>query len=836
MNDQELYEIFLNNLRAGIPGVESHGTGGYNAQNRQSTAAGKYQFTEFWLKRAGKDSIQNFVKGSTVFDPVNSMADFKKQPELQDAYFDHYAKNVLFPEAKKMLDKNPANFSIDEIGAIIHFQGATAARRQVSSGQLSQATKRKDGKGVDNVSGARYLDKYNKTLSSFDLKKISQKETTKPKTKEQIINSFVKKDKEIDDLNVSQGAREKLRSKLYQDLTDRGQRDIVNEYLQQQNEINKINHEQDVLEYKELVDLAEKIDINYFEGDKAKGTKRRFAEHGFFVDWNSEDEEQREKLREKYDFFMLKKKANFKDNGQKANYNNFVDQKKLFKVIEDKHLQLTGKKINITPGLGGEGSQGVIDTHNFQNFLAKLGTTNTRTGNIVFKDPSMKQIGEFKERPLIDPKVYKEKPRTVVPPKTNDVKGTSRTTSNKGTGGFNSLDSDIAPIEDVPDNTAEEFFQRALGLSSTGENDFALGDTKQELPIDAITGMALGLIGNEKARGANIPLRTEEVSEAMKNYVSELSRRSQEGLPVEIEAAMKSELADAYQGGLENIVNASGGNRALVLGNQGQLEQAKNKGLVAIQMADFEAKERAFAQYGQALQYINDFDARRDVANHGILYQEAKEKQQIGRDLATAGFAQLKDALAYQKENGPGSANDMYRSLLMQKMFGFDPKMKDDGTGDVKGTKSFFDKQKGLLSEDLNQTKAMYERFGTLNPHQKQAMNVFMKENTNTKDINNFMDFVQKNPETDFSNISMDNIDLAAESNNYGLLGMDRDEALKASQVNQPQTKVPNEIILSSDEVENAQGGAEEPMGVLNAFPNSKAEVPGLATPQFNDY
>ena len=41
---------------------------------------------------------------------------------------------------------------------------------------------------------------------------------------------------------------------------------------------------------------------------------------------------------------------------------------------------------------------------------------------------------------------------------------------------------------------------------------------------------------------------------------------------------MKNQLADAYQGGLANIVNASGGNAATVLGNLGQLEQAKTKG------------------------------------------------------------------------------------------------------------------------------------------------------------------------------------------------------------------------------------------------------------------
>ena len=41
--------------------------------------------------------------------------------------------------------------------------------------------------------------------------------------------------------------------------------------------------------------------------------------------------------------------------------------------------------------------------------------------------------------------------------------------------------------------------------------------------------MALGLIGDNMADKANIPLRTEEVSQAMKNYTAELAKRSKEG-------------------------------------------------------------------------------------------------------------------------------------------------------------------------------------------------------------------------------------------------------------------------------------------------------------------
>lgn len=330
-----------------------------------------------------------------------------------------------------------------------------------------------------------------------------------------------------------------------------------------------------------------------------------------------------------------------------------------------------------------------------------------------------------------------------------------------------------------PTNFADEFFNRELDLNSVDGNQVNYEPGKKEINVDAIMGLALGIIGNDQAKNAKIPLRTEEVDQAMKSYIAEIKERSEQGLPVEIEAAMKSQLADAYQGGLENIVNASAGNRATVLGNLGSLEAAKNKGLMDISIADYEAKDRAFAQYGKALEYVNDFNARRDIANHGIEYAEAKEKQQEGKQLADAGFGKLMDAIKYQKENGPGSANDMYRSMLMQSMFGFDPKMPDDGTGSKVGTKSYYDKMKLNKQVRVADTEKLQARYQALNKDAKGAFNKVMEQNQDYNVLSGYLDYLEGNTDKDFSKVNAKELGTALEKNDFSLLEQNPFDMLK---------------------------------------------------------
>ncbi len=286
--------------------------------------------------------------------------------------------------------------------------------------------------------------------------------------------------------------------------------------------------------------------------------------------------------------------------------------------------------------------------------------------------------------------------------------------------------------DETPQETSTAFIDsinERLSVADVEANQqkFNYEPGKTEIPIDGIVGLAMTLSAQDKAK-TKMPKRDEEVSELFRNYTAELKKRSEMGLPPEVETAMKNQLAEAYQGGLNNIVNASAGNRATVLGNLGSLEAQKNKGLIGMQVADYEAKERAFAQYGQAAQYIDRFGARRDIANHSIKLAEAQQRRAEGQAIATAGMAKLNESLKYQRENGPGSSNDMYRSMLMQSIYGYDPEMPDNGQV---GSKSFYDKNNLEAKQTQQGLVNIRDGYNKLTTDQQTIFNKEMDGQTN---------------------------------------------------------------------------------------------------------
>jgi hypothetical protein len=365
---------------------------------------------------------------------------------------------------------------------------------------------------------------------------------------------------------------------------------------------------------------------------------------------------------------------------------------------------------------------------------------------------------------------------------------------------------------------ASQYFEERAQIAEEDNDDqhynYDASQQKKELPINAITGMALGILGNKQAKEIDIPLRTEDVSEAVRNFTADLAKRAKQGLPPEIEAAMRNQLAEAYQGGLATLVNSSNGNRAAVMGNLGQLENAKARGIVDMNIADYEAKERAFEQYGKAIQYIDSFEANRDIANHGIEYNEALRQKKKAEDLATSGFAMLNEELQYQRENGPGSANSMYRSMMMQRMFGFDPNMKDDGSGTVPGTKSYFDKQKAKKKEAVGLAVNSLEKYQSLNPDQKKVVESIAQAEGGDKAMRGIVDYLHNNPNADLAQIKADNLDLALKQNDFGLLGMDREEAISFKAPKMPSLATPG--INGSPTAQKQSGGLTGPEFVMS--------------------
>lgn len=799
MDEDQIIKNFVENLSIALPDIESKGSGGYNAQSKDSTATGKYQFTKEWL-----DDIQKFAEN--FYGPIESMDDFKNNPQLQDDFFRYYAKETLYPQAKKAVSgKNPKKLSLEEAGALFHFKDPGSAKQSISTGNLADAQYNKEGKKI-NISEADYLNRINKSISSVGIPKTEATAFMDEKSKTSIYEQYKKREAEINamaDKGVPQGSIEKLRKRHWQEAYDRGELDVINEGIREENKLNQAEYDK----YRNLENVLD-------------GAVRGKYDKTDAISFETTSENQagvEQAIKDFPELFSEYQRVQKRRGGGKGRTGESYNE-----IYIPQHKAKEFANRIFAMGVDGKVALNMKETYgnSWYNSFSKLIPDKLKSGAIADSKKTLVKEGKvaaFQPTQEIDPKYLEQKPKVYEEPKPKEEakpEAKTETTTNTAT-----TETEKQPVSDY----GEEYFQRELGLANLNDDQLNYQPGKREIPVDAIMGMALGLIGNNQAEKAKLPLRTEEVSNAFKNYTSEIAQRAQHGLPVEVEAAMKNQLADAYQGGLANIVNASGGNAATVLGNLGSLEASKNKGLVAIQVADYEAKDRAFAQYGDALKYQNEFDARRDIANHGIKYGEALRKKLQGEQLATAGFAKLIDAIKYDKENGPGSANDMYRSMLMQKMFGFDPKMKDDLSGTVPGTKSFYDMQRGKATKRYEQTEQLYKQYGLLNPDQKKAYSQLLENSTDFDTQQGFMEHLINNPEADLSKLSMDNIDLAIKNKDYGLLSLNRKDALKSISTNNAQP-IEQTIGLGG----SAPLSTEQTMAI-----EDKPEQPEMSTPPY---
>jgi len=852
MNEQELQRMIAN-LRVGIAKVESGGESNpYAAQpdwkkdkngkiieprKRISTASGKYQFLASWLNNTpnGVMGIKSFAEKSGAFNFDGTMEDFRNQPNLQEAYFSYYAENVLIPEAQKIAAKNPLNLSLDSIAAGVHFEGYSNAKDHIQSGKLSSKTD-------DNVSGYRYLDIYNSALKQYGLKPITSTEIIKSKeadalalgttailtpeektikkNKEQSKEQFKKRNDAISNLKVEQGTKEAMRRDLYKEYVGGGNIDVINDHITEQNTFNQNEYSK----YRNLENLLSEATLEKGVTKDGKPTFKRiqFSEKG--------DGEQALK-----DFPELLNGASMlpNDKGEKQLFlsgRGSTFPRQMAQLIKD-------DKINMHLWANHSNQVYNFVSSAIPDILKSGAMAETKTGFYINKynkpEPPVAQDlvkeSDFPQQSLEDKYEIPEEEAA----KTEEVK---KKEEEKST-------SEASPVT----NAAEEFLNNQLSLDSLSSQEFNYEPGKKELPIDAVMGMAMGLIGNNQAKNAKIPLRTEDVSNAIKSYTAQLMAKSKEGIPVEIEAAMKNQIADIYQGGLAQIVNASAGNRATVLGNLGSLEQAKTKGLIGVQIADYEAKDRAFAQYGQAIQYIDQVDINRDIANHGIKYTEAKTKQLEGKQLATAGFAKLMEALKTQRETGPGSPSDMARSLFMQKIFGFDPAMKDDGKGKA-GTKSAYDRDKAQTKVQEGLTVSALEKLNALSPSQKQAMDKFARNNTDVNAMNKAMDHMIANPNLDLSTMNLENAPEAFKKDDMSLLfpskykdtfkqdPIEQNQLLPDTPTTVPNVVAPEESITTPSDPSNIFEKFRPNTGKTNMLPSLQQygpTVPGSGqTPQ----
>ena len=291
---------------------------------------------------------------------------------------------------------------------------------------------------------------------------------------------------------------------------------------------------------------------------------------------------------------------------------------------------------------------------------------------------------------------------------------------------------------------------------------------KSDIPFAEAAMSLVGIIkGNEMAK-TPIPARDEQVSAGFQNYVGELSKLSQIGLRPEEEAYAKRMLSESYQSGLEQVVHASGGNRNIVLGNLGRLDFQKQMGLINIALEDAKAKNEAMYKYGEAVKYISEFDANRDIANNERKYQDAMMTKQVGGQLAAQGWADLMNNIQYYRDNKPGSANHMLKTYILTKQLGYNPNEKDPNSPNhISQYKKRID---GLIQKKENAERniSMYE---SLSPEKKKVMADYFQKNgfdVSSDSNKNFLNYVYNNKQE--GSYDFKNYDEAHQKGDYSLL------------------------------------------------------------------
>lgn len=289
-----------------------------------------------------------------------------------------------------------------------------------------------------------------------------------------------------------------------------------------------------------------------------------------------------------------------------------------------------------------------------------------------------------------------------------------------------------------------ESFELLEGASRTDliENRFKYIPGKQEIPFDALLGLASSAVGSAAA-DVDIKYRDEKISEGMLQYAQDIAKIKEMGLPPEIEGGLKAKLNSAYQTGLTNIVRSSNGNRNLVLGNQGQLDKARMAGIVDIATLDIDRRDKAMAAFGEVQKYINEFDSKRDIANNERRYAEDVKKQVAGATLAQQGMSNFIDAIQYAKENGPGSIKDMYRKKFAFDTTGLIEGAKDGEPGSPKYAEAINLKREATKSKQ----QAFGDFVGSLTRDEKDVATNFLKANPqynpSTNSDANVMEFME---------------------------------------------------------------------------------------------
>ena len=228
----------------------------------------------------------------------------------------------------------------------------------------------------------------------------------------------------------------------------------------------------------------------------------------------------------------------------------------------------------------------------------------------------------------------------------------------------------------------------------------------------ALLTTALGVKGAIDSQG-NVPeINVKDgtaLSASFYEHLKNLETISKKGFTPDEEAAYLKRINDGYMASVETAVRASGGNRAQVLAQAGQLNANKNDSLLDFSAKDAELHRRNLDNYGKVLEYSEAFNERKDTRRQTNEYKtqiskhnEAKESRAGGAALAAGSLKSLIESVNTHRETGEGSAFSKLKDYMVKKRIGEESWHNDDGTRMTK--QEVADKRKQMIEDESNQS------------------------------------------------------------------------------------------------------------------------------------
>ena len=179
--------------------------------------------------------------------------------------------------------------------------------------------------------------------------------------------------------------------------------------------------------------------------------------------------------------------------------------------------------------------------------------------------------------------------------------------------------------------------------------------------VSTLVSGVLGGIGLSQALKNPDPKDMPKLSEAFEEHLRQSKQLADQGFSPMEEAKIRRDIDGAYKTGMDNIVRGSAGDRAKFLAMSGVLDANRSTALLDFAAKDAQAAREGRKEYGELLQYKENFEAQKSLALRTEDLQMQLESKKAGAELAKNAFAEIMDNVNSSRLNN-------LREVYMQKL------------------------------------------------------------------------------------------------------------------------------------------------------------------------